>query len=236
MKSNYIYPKETTLLLKELNDKKQMSVQEIIDSGFLSKNRNKACEQLKVIVENGLIKEVNRATLKRGQKLLHEITPKGKQWLIKKRSEKVVQCLQDLKDLAFSIDPEKAIQQEEKEQNRIWDQLEKGDFKGKPFSLVIQRFRQNAATTRKRWPLEEILTSLHELYIAIEKGCMNPDSFFTVIKGDHSWIIPTKLLKGLNYPFLLAPINIEDHFLKEIQKRNAQLSHKVLQVFGLVSR
>jgi len=70
--------------LLELDNKDKMDFRQVVNTGFLSKNRNKAHDRLSTLIRKGLVREENRASWKPSQTLWYVITPKGMRWLIKK--------------------------------------------------------------------------------------------------------------------------------------------------------
>lgn len=96
------------LLLKKMNKEGNMSFQEIVNSGFLTDNRNTVHDRLDEIVREGLIKELNRSTLKHGQKLWHIVTVKGRRWLNKRQIERLETDIQDIREVVTSmLEPER---------------------------------------------------------------------------------------------------------------------------------
>lgn len=141
--------------------------------------------------------------------------------------------LQEIQEILTKIDCDAAMYQVAKEDNKIWQNLEDGKLKGAPFNQVMDLFEKNRERVQNQFPLPEILASIHKINMAIYKDNVSTESYYTMIKGNNRAIVSVELMKGLDHPFILSNINLPKEWIEEIQKRNKELSNKIMQQMGI---
>ena len=90
--------RDPTSILNTLTRRGQMSFQDIIESGDLGKNRNKAHDRLEELIDEGLVRQKNKNKWEKGQKLWHVITPKGERLLLESETENLKKACRKLQE------------------------------------------------------------------------------------------------------------------------------------------
>ena len=140
-----------------------MSFQDIVDTGFLSYNRNLAAERLKSMVEDGLIRKKNPEK-KRGQKLWYVLTLKGRRWVAKKMAENITEASENLKEIVDQMSKPIKIYQFHRE---VFPTPSQEEF-DRGYSTPEQQARYNKVRVQTFEPLRCIFGDLAKDLVKIE--------------------------------------------------------------------